>query len=225
MQSQSLPAATIAVVFLLTTCCQSDASSELLTSPDSLIGAPRIDFEGYSHYTLGNTLYLPQGIEFSRDDGQGVLLYEWPEPRITSSPRNVLATVSGPGAPIYVSSLNILSSSPLRALGFYFGNDQGDPDFTRFKLSAFAIGGELVAAYQVDANNNTNVDQFVGIRSDVPFTRVRLDNLNSAGNPTQDFSVVIDDLMYSRVPEPSSLAMCVLLVGWPCRRAARRRSR
>jgi hypothetical protein len=64
------------------------------------------------------------------------------------------------------------------------------------------------------------VDQFIGLRSDAPFTRVRFENLDATGSPSRYNSVVIDNLTFVSVPEPSVRALFALallglgFMGW-----------
>jgi len=121
--------------------------------------------------------------------------------RVTTSPDNVLATVSDSAInSSYVSHLNVLSSSPLVAMGAYFGNDQGDPDFSSIRMSVYGMSGELLGFVDVSANQNTSVDQFIGVRSDVPFSRVRFENFSASGAESQSYSVVLDDLVFAVSP-------------------------
>ena len=126
-----------------------------------------------------------------------------------------------------VTHLNLNSTTPLTSIGAYFGNDQNDPDFTQIRLSAWDASNTLLGSVTVSANQNTSVDQFIGLRSDTPFSRVRLENLDATGAPSRYNSVVIDNLTFVAVPEPSArtLFLTTLLglgvVGWRRRRSMR----
>jgi len=74
-------------------------------------------------------------------------------------------------------------------------------------MSAFDLASNLLGYVEVTANQNTSVDQFIGLRSDIPIAGVRFDNLGSSGAQTQDYSVVLDNLVFAPVPcaEPAQL--------------------
>jgi hypothetical protein len=102
--------------------------------------------------------------------------------------------------PTWVTHLNVIPAVPLYAIGAYFGNDQNDPDFSTIRLSIYAAAGDLLGSVDVAVNGNTSVDQFIGLRSDLPFTRVRFENFNDLGQQTRGYSVVIDDLVFAPSP-------------------------
>jgi hypothetical protein len=174
-----------------------------LTSPAEFIyPTTTIDFDDGPHLTIANTRYLDLGVEFSRDDGYGVVLYEEP---FTTSPPNALATVGAPipgyPAPTWVMHLNVSFSSPTFELGAFFGNDQGY-GYTAMTLSIFDLHNVLLDSVTVLTNNNNRVDQFIGLRSDVPFYSARFENNGMW------LAVVLDDMIFT-VPEPAT----VLLLG------------
>lgn len=183
--------------------------------------ASTLTFEGHGDLTAVNSAYAGQGIVFSRDDGDRVFAYNWTAlGRQTVSPDMVLATIVIPGVNGAVTHLNLESSTPLTSIGAYFGNDQNDPDFTQIRLSAWDASNTLLGSVTVTANQNTSVDQFIGLRSDAPFTRVRFENLDATGSPSRYNSVVIDNLTFVSVPEPSVRALFALallglgFMGW-----------
>ncbi len=98
------------------------------------------------------------------------------------------------------------------ALGAWFGNDQGDPDYSSTRLSVFGSLGQLLGSVQIAVNNNTSVDQFIGIGSDIPFFSARFENLNSSGQPSGGYSVVIDNLSFAQVPEPGMSSLLGLFL-------------
>lgn len=168
-----------------------------------------IDFDGHPDFTVADQLYQNQGITFWRDDGRSIFLWDvashgWD----TTSDRFALATVANQSTDWrYVTHLNLQSAIPLFAIGAFFGNDQtlwGNTDFTTLRMSAYDSAHQYLGSTEVTANQNTDVDQFIGIASDTPFTTVRFENLSSSGMPTVAYSVVIDDLIYAPVPEPMS---------------------
>jgi hypothetical protein len=190
-----------------------DAAVAPLSGPGSFDpSATTITFEGYPHGTIANALYSGLGVTFSRDDGQPVNIYNWSAiGRVTVSPSNVLATVSFLGASTYVTHLNASFASPMYQVGAWFGNDQGGadfgPDFTSETFSAYGAGGVLLGQVNEACNNNTSVDQFIGLQSDQPIWSVRFQNMSSAGTPSTHFAVIIDNFEFSAVPEPSPLAL------------------
>ena len=177
-----------------------------LDVPSGIMSGVTINFDGYQDHTIVNTLYQNQGVTFSRDDGARIYLLDWTSlGRTTTSPDNVLATVRNFNDPIWATHLNIVSTVPLYALGACFGNDQSNLDFNSIRLSAYDTAGGLIGSVDVTTNNNTAVDQFIGLRSDIPFARVRFENLTPSGAPSASYSVVLDDLKLESVPEPSTI--------------------
>jgi hypothetical protein len=194
---------------------RSSAGVFAVNSPADISGATTINFDGYPDQAVANTLLLGQGVTLTRDDGAAIYLVDWTAwGRTTTSPDNVLATVSDPDAHFpYATHLNALFSFPVFALGAYFGNDQPQSpnppgDFSSARLSAYGLSGQLLGSVTVAANHNTSVDQFIGIRSDVPFSRVRFENLSDLGSPSQLYAVVVDDLIF--VPEPATLSLLAM---------------
>ena len=187
-----------------------------LESPAEIQGGITLKFDEFAAGTVMNNRYPQFGIRFSRDDAQAVTAYDYVEiGRTTSSPRNVLSTAWVPGVnTTYVSHLNATWVVPQFAIGAYWGGDRGNPDFTAMRLSAFSATGELVGSLTVDGNGIRNADQYIGLASDVGFTSVRFEALNSEGGISSSFAIAIDDLKFSSlpiVPEPSTLALLGLL--------------
>jgi hypothetical protein len=168
-----------------------------LNSPADIPNRITVSFDGYPDGTVANTLFQSQGVTFTRDDGLNIYLMDWTAAgRLTTSPDDVLATIRT-FEPTWATHLNVTSAFPLYATGAYFGNDQSAVDFARIRMSAYGSAGELLGFVEVTANNNTHVDQFIGLRSDIPFSRIRFENLNAAGTPSESYSVVIDDLVFA----------------------------
>jgi len=201
-------------------CEQAEAATFFINSPAGFSGQrTTIDFEGFPDLTVADNLYQNQGITFSRDDGNNVVLSDFAAlGRSTSSGSNTLATIgTAQNNYTWVTSLNVHPVTPLYEIGAYFGNDQtlfGPTDFTTERLSVYNSIGALLGSVTVAANQNTNVDQFIGIGSDTPITSVRFENLSSSGSPSVFFSVIIDDLTFVQVPEPGSVLQvgCGLIV-------------
>ncbi len=202
-----------AVLWLCVGSSRSLAAIFPVNSPGEISGATTINFDGYPDLSVANTLFQVQGITFTRDDGQVIFLVDWTaQGWITTSPDNVLATIRAPGASSYVTHLNVLSSSPVFAIGAYFGNDQVRPefpagDFSAICLSAYDPSDQLLGAVVVAANHNTHVDQFIGIGSDLPISRVTFENLSDSGVRSQYYAMTLDDLVFAPVPEPSTFAL------------------
>lgn len=176
-----------------------------LTSPAGFIHpATTIGFDDGPDHTVANTRYIADGIEFSRDDGFEILLEDWQGiGRVTTSPPNVLATVkTSPTGPPWVMHLNTTFSWPILELGAFFGNDQGY-GYTATKLSIFDSRGALLGSVMVPTNNNTSVDQFIGLRSDVPFYSARFENNGDW------LCIVLDDVAFT-VPEPATALLFAL---------------
>jgi hypothetical protein len=205
----------LAIMFCLFASEQHGAAAVFqLSSPSDITSSTTINFEGHTNLALANTLFLSQGITFARDDGEAIFLLDWTTwERTTTSPRNVLATILVTGVNSkYVTHLNVLSSSPFFAMGAYFGNDQvlsGFPpdDFSTMRLSAYDLTDQLLGAVDVAVNHNTSVDQFIGIGSDLPMSRVRFENFSGSGTPSKHYSVVLDDLVFTLVQEPSTFSL------------------
>jgi hypothetical protein len=190
----------IFVVFLWTS--NSSGAITALSSPTDISSGVTVNFDGYPDYIVANTLFQSQGFNFTRDDGSRIYVLDWSSlGRATTSPDGVLATVRDVFVdPTWATHLNVIPAVPLYAIGAYFGNDQGDPDFATIRMSVYASTGDLLGSVEVTANGNTDVDQFIGIRSDVPFSRVRFENLTASGAQSQFYSVVLDDLVFASSP-------------------------
>ena len=175
-------------------------------SPSDLSpGKTTINFDGYANNTVANDLFLGQGVRFTRDDNAPIPIIDWEAlGRSTSSPPNVIATISGI-ASTYVDHLNLVFTQPTFEVGAFFGNDQA-PSFASITLSVFDSSDTLIGSLTVPTNGNTQVDQFVGLRSDIPFTTARFQN----NEPDVFYSVVLDDVTFSTVPEPSSLSIMAI---------------
>src|SRR5262245_28369073 len=88
-----------------------------LSSPsDFSPGKTTINFDQFPNDTVANDLYLDQGVRFTRDDNvpTPIPIENWAAlgiGRSTSSPPNVIATISGI-APTYVDHLNLEFTRP-----------------------------------------------------------------------------------------------------------------
>ncbi|HEY6865998.1 MAG TPA: hypothetical protein VI792_02010 [Candidatus Eisenbacteria bacterium] len=162
--------------------------------------AVTINFDDHPAGVDASTLYQSQGITFTRDDGQGIPILDWSSlRRTTTSPPNVLATIyQPPVSTTYVTHLNVIASAPLVAIGAYFGNDQGSFDFAFIRLTAYDASNQEVGSVEVAVNNNTSVDQFIGLTSAIPFVRARFENFASTRLPSGNYSVVLDDLTFTK---------------------------
>jgi hypothetical protein len=72
--------------------------------------------------------------------------------------------------------------------------------FKQFKLSVFDGSGNLLGSVEIACNLNADLDQFIGLRSDVAFARARFEH------DAPGFGVAIDDLSFSAIPEPAALS-------------------
>jgi hypothetical protein len=195
---------------------------------DFSAGATVIDFDDATQPTAANTLYLSLGVEF-QNTGAPVPIQDWTAlGRTTTSPTNVIATVDdldGTGSE-FSSYLDLFFTDPTTEIGAYFGNDQGIQPTMQMLLSVYTNANDALPSgfVTVAVNANTSVDQFVGLRSDIPFARARFENILAQG----DLSVVLDDVIFypsaAPVPEPSSLALMSLGAA-PLLARLRRRSR
>ena len=213
-----LPRLALALVFMLG--AQVKAAVTTLTGPGDFSGpATTINFDQHPEGTATNSLYLSQGVEFYTN-GSTVPIYDWNGiGRATTSGPNVVASVSGLNGSAFSSTIDLLFTAPTVEVGAYFGNDQLNAFFSQITLSLFDSSNALVGSLVVPTNDNTSVDQFIGLRSTTPFAWARFENA-----PAASLSVVLDDVMFTSVPEPSS---AVLAVGAACGfwALARRRSR
>jgi hypothetical protein len=202
------------LVSLFFTSTRLDAAISQLYSPVEIGGASTIDFDGFFEYAIADSLYASEGVLFTRDDGKPIYLYDWAAlERTTTSPDFVLATIATTASPTFVGHLNVSFDQPIHQVGAYFGNDMNFAQLAGVRLSAYDVAGELLGAVAVTANDNTSVDQFIGLQSSTPVGSVRFDNLLANGEVSSRLAVVIDDLSYSPVPEPSTIVLLVLSAG------------
>jgi hypothetical protein len=174
-----------------------------------------IDFEGYPHLTAADTLYESQGVRFSRDDGGKTATYH-PASYSAHSGVAFLATPGWQDAPLGSSThLNVEFGSLVREVGAFFGNDRDGPGvFDSLRLSVFGVAGETLGTVSVVSNRNGDTDQYIGLRSDVPFVRARFEH------DAPQYGVAIDDLSFTALPEPSVLPLLALAMAALCRRSA-----
>ena len=100
-----------------------DAAVSPLGSPGDITGpTTTINFDGHPDGTVANTLYQSQGVTFSRDDGQAVVLTDYTAlGRLTPSAPNAIGTRWLPGVnSTYATHLNVQFTSPLFAVGAFF---------------------------------------------------------------------------------------------------------
>jgi hypothetical protein len=76
-------------------------------------------------------------------------------------------------------------------------------------LFAYDASDNLIGSVSVNTNNNTSVDQYIGLLSTVTIARARIENNGTA------LAVVVDDLAFgtsggTSVPEPSTLWLTLL---------------
>jgi len=178
----------------------SQASIVQLTSPSQMTGpTTTLNDDIYADGTVANTLFQGQGVTPSRDDGFPVVIYDWAAlGRTTTSPPNVIATIGIP----WWTSLNFSFAGPVIELGMFFGNDQPN-GFPQTTLYIYDKSNVLLGSVAVSTNNNTSVDQFIGLRSTVPFFSAQIVN-----DQTNWYAVVVDNVEFSTTtPEPSSLLL------------------
>ncbi len=227
-QSRSL----FAVCFLGALACAapmhlaSATITPLLSPADFLYPVTTIDFDSAADRDIANTLYSGEGIVFSRDDGYAIPIMDWSAlARTTTSAPNVIATIlgtfEGQHVPYWSTHLNMVFAEPTYEFGAFFGNDQGWGGYTQSTLYVFDVNDALLGSVTMDANENTSVDQFIGVRSTVAFYRARIEN-----NGT-DMAVVLDNVSFGGggddggaiVPEPFTAALLGAgLLGMACRR-------
>ncbi len=205
-------AAVCALLLSIFTAAASFAAVSQLSGPGDFLAPTSVaDFDAWPEYTVANNLYTPQGLTLSLPAGGNIAVYDWAAIyRITTSSPNVVAAVGGLGFS-YSAAIDASFSSPITEVGAYMGNDQGiyDGSFQDFMLSVYDASNNLLGSISVTANQNVSVDQFLGVRSTIPFVRARFENTNWV-TANQGLSAVLDDIQFTSVPEPS--AFIALLV-------------
>lgn len=197
--------------------------TELFAPADFAFATTLINFDDASDGDVANTRYQAQGVAF-QNTGAAIPIRDWAGiPRATTSAPNVIATIDryqDTGSE-FSDFLDLFFTAPTWEVGAFFGNDQGIQPTMQMQLSVFDASDALIGLVLVDVNANTSVDQFVGLRSDdTPFHRARFEHVLAQG----DLSVVLDDVRFTAVPEPSSLALlgCALGTLAAARRPRRR---
>ena len=179
-----------------------EAQITQLTNPSQYQGSiTQIDFDNAASGSLATNLFLSDGVVFTRDDGFDPVIIS-PTNLATSSPANAIGTIGLPPTG-FTNHLNVVFTQPTLEVGAFFGNDQF-ASFTQMTLSIFDSAG-LIGSVNLADNNNDDVDQFLGVQSTVPFTMARFEH------DAVDLAVVIDDLGFTSVPEPSSATLLVLI--------------
>jgi hypothetical protein len=180
-----------------------------LTSPNVFSNSSTLlNFDDGVDLQIANTLYLGQGVVFSRDDGQGVAISNWVNSgRNTTSSPNVLTTIGAPipgyPATTWTTHLNANFAVPVYEVGAYFGNDQLVYGILEsITLSAYGDNHIFLGLVTVKANRNTSVDQFIGLSSNEPIYSVRFQN-----NGSTNYAVTIDNFLFTQIPEPASLLL------------------
>ena len=177
---------------------QTPPVTQLQSPADFITTTTTINFDAYPEGTAANTLYCSSGVEFRNVVGFPVPIYGWqPLNRITTSQPNVIATVTSFGG-AGSNFLDLLFTSSRTEVGAFFGNDQGAGAFPAMTLSVFDAQDALIGSVNVVPNGNTSVDQFVGLRSNTPFSRARFEQ-----GPQQTFSVVLDDVQFTAGTPPA----------------------
>lgn len=188
-----------------------------LTSPEQMSsGRTTIQFDDFPHLTPAQNSYLPLGVQFTRDDGISPRIYDVSGYFQTMSAPNVIATVSTSVFEPFTTHLNAVFTIPVFEIGAFFGNDQVSAgSFISQTLTVYDSLGNLLGGVTVASNNNSNVDQFIGLRSSVPFSRARFNN-----DGTNNLAVLLDDFVFTPVPEPGAMALFGLVAA--CATAYRR---
>jgi len=205
MLKHSIIIFSLAVIFLNSSTLDAANITPLTSPADFIFSTTTIDFDDAPPDTIANSRYMDRGVVFARDDGYVIPVEDWAAMgRNTTSSPNVIATVlgtfEGEDVPTWSTHLNLTFSSTVVEVGAYFGNDQSDDDYTRTTLSIFDHHNQLLGSVSVQTNVNTDVDQFIGLRSNVPFASARFDNNGVY------YSVVLDDVSFA-VPEPCTLSL------------------
>src|SRR5882672_3513809 len=139
-----------------------------LSGPGDFITPTTVaNFDAWPEYTVANNLYTSQGLTLSLPAGGNMPVYDWNAIyRITTSSPNVVAAIGGPGFN-FSTAIDANFSAPITEVGAYMGNDQGiyDGSFQDFQLSLYDASNILLGSLTISANQNTSVDQFMGLRS------------------------------------------------------------
>jgi hypothetical protein len=179
-----------------------------------------IHFDELPNYVPANTAYQSLGVTFSRDDGLTVPVLAISDHGFaTPSSNNVLFSGAYPAIPPtqgFTAHVVVGSVQPLTEIGAFFGNDQYLPEFGFQRLSLFGSSYEPVGSIEVPVNNNGHVDQFIGMRSTVPFHYARFENFTPGGIASPGFAIAIDNLTFTPIPEPSTLCLAgvAAVCGW-----------
>jgi hypothetical protein len=212
----------VALTVMTLFACSARAAVTVLSSP-AAFATPitTANFDAWADGTIANSLYSAQGVTLSLPAGGNMPVYDWAAIfRVTTSSPNVLAAI-GSANTTFSTAIDANFASPITEVGAYMGNDQGiyDGSFQNFTLTLYDAGNNVVGSTTVTANQNTSVDQFLGLYSTIPFVRARFANTNWV-TASEGLSAVLDDLTFSTVPEPTALTALLLPL---CLFARRRR--
>jgi len=100
--------------------------------------------------------------------------------------------------------LTAIFAVPAREVGMVFGND----DFRRrfdVLLTVYDVGNTRIGSVSVQSNGNDFADQFIGLRSDIPFAKAEVVYSRSASSA---LSIFVDDFTIG-VPEPTTFVLLV----------------
>jgi hypothetical protein len=204
MHPKSMTALRVLTVGLSFAAIPARASLVQLNAPSEFIGpVDTIDFDDLAEGSAANIAYQGLGVEFSTVGNAPVPVFDWSRSgRTTPSPRNVIGTISSFGG-TFKTFLDIHFATPQFQVGAFFGNDQAFGGYTMSTLTVFDADDQSLGGFSVTTNDNTSVDQFLGLLSTTPFVKARFSNNGSS------LSVVLDDISFSAaaVPEPSTAAL------------------
>lgn len=205
----------MAILFLFPVWLMSTASAVTITqihAPGDLSDATTLNFDAFASYTDATGLFLSEGVDFI-PEGNSVIIQDFSNTPITpSSLNNVL--VAAPAPNDHSVSLDVIFDSPTFMVGAYLGNDQFNGtlyESERFELEIFDVSNQSLGLVSINSNLNLAVDQYLGLESDMSFSRARFTHFSIEQN-TYALSVILDDLSFrstSKVPAPPS----ILLVG------------
>ena len=162
-------------------------------------------------FTVATTQRLP----YSED---GATFHPYPGPLSSVISLNNFLALAGPG------TLGVTFASPITMAGFDFfaGSQFAAPSPISAEIFADPLGLQSLGAVNLGAFGPAR--QFVGFASEVPFTRANI----TFGVATATASFVIDDFRFentSPVPEPGTITLTLLGLGWMGSRIRRRLQR
>jgi hypothetical protein len=190
----------------------------LVSTNEMSLSRNTLDFEGYENFTIANFIYTNVGFTFTNDVGTSVYLID-ARTMTGSGGRQFKAT--SPDFVIGSSSANHLivrPSRPLSEVGVFFAAGAEISEFYYQRMSAFDADNQLIGSVNVQWDGDSELDQFIGMRSTLPIYSVRLEGYDSSWIPSSAGSA-FDNLVFT-VAIPPSVSISAFAPGkarisWP----------